>query len=80
MFTILTSAKILCFYIPNMTISSIKNPSPKRPFLNFGHNNLFAGETVHIIKCSVVEPEPQGAKTFGRSWSQYIEVLGSGSE
>jgi hypothetical protein len=73
MFTILTSAKILYFYIPNMTISSTKNPSPKRPFLNFGHNNLFAGETVHIIKCIVVEPEPQGAITLAGAGASILK-------
>ncbi len=34
-----------------------------------------------LKKNSVVEPEPQGAETFGRSrsWSQYSEVLASAS-
>jgi hypothetical protein len=37
-------------------------------------DSIFAQISRYIILPSVVEPEPQGAKTFGQSWSLYSEV------
>jgi hypothetical protein len=35
--------------------------------------NIFQGEKIHERWVSVVEPEPQGAGTFGWSWNFWLE-------
>ncbi len=62
------------------------DPDPKKCAIWFSKKqNIYVGI---VFICSVVEPEPQGARTFGRSqsWNRNDKVLalapapGSGSE